>query len=425
MRFQSQRGTHDILPGVRKKDREYEVARWQHAEAVFQELAHLYGYGEVRTPMFEDYELFVRSSGETSDIVSKEMYDFFDKGERHIALKPEGTAPVMRAYLENQLGQPGHTTRLCYQTPAFRYGRPGKGRVRQLHQFGFELIGSSAAAADAEIMQVTVEFFRRIGLRGAKLLLNTIGRHATRATYGDVILRHAACWLKDQDLGQQAQSRKNPLRLLDTKDPSLKDALADVPPLCDYLEPASRDHFEQVKAELTESGVEFVVSQSVVRGLDYYTDTVFEVVGTDLGEDTSLCGGGRYDDLIGDLGGPPTPSVGVGIGIERLLICLAMQGAEPSPRIPAAFVVAATEGARAEVRGLVASLRAEGLSALRDIDGKNLKGQFKQADRSGAPYAVVIGDDELAQGSLTLKDLRSGEQSPVQRDRIADRLREK
>jgi histidyl-tRNA synthetase len=424
MKYQSQRGTHDILPGVRTKDREYEVARWIDAESVFREVCRLYGYGEVRTPMFEDYDLFVRSSGETSDIVSKEMYDFFDKGDRHIALKPEGTAPVMRAYLEHQLGQQGATTRLAYQTHAFRYGRPGKGRVRQLHQFGFELIGSSSAGADFEIIQVTLEFFRRLGLTDLKLMVNSIGRAETRRRYAEVVLRHVEGWMKDKDEAVRAQAEKNPLRLLDTKDPALKAVIADIEPLATYLEDESRRHFAELIALLDEAGILHYVDHSVVRGLDYYTDTVFEVTGPDLGDDLSLCGGGRYDGLIQELGGPATPSVGVGIGIERLLTVMVMRGKEPNFPAPAAFFIAASDDARPEVRALVNHLRAEGIAVMADIDGKPVKQQFKQADRSGAPVAVIVGG-ESDPTLFGLKDLRTTEQTTVQRDELLSRLRQR
>ena len=425
MKYQTPRGTHDILPGIRTKDREYEVARWNHAESVFREVSRLYGYGEVRTPMFEDYDLFVRSSGETSDIVSKEMYDFYDKGERHIALKPEGTAPVMRAYLEHNLGLQGQVTRLCYETPAFRYGRPGKGRVRQLHQFGFELIGSASPEADFEIIQVTLDFYARMGLPGLKLLLNTIGRAETRTRYAEIILGHVHGWLKDQDEAGQAQARKNPLRLLDTKNASLRTALGGLAPLSDFLEDASRLHFDQLIELLDRAGIHHAVETSVVRGLDYYTDTVFEVVSTEMGADLSMCGGGRYDNLIQELGGPPTPSVGVGIGIERMLDTFVMRGIDPPQDQMDAYVVAATDGIVREARALVEELRSQGLSAQADIDGKPVKAQFKQADRSGARYAVVIGSEGQAPGTVTLKDMQTGQNMTVQRTALAARLRER
>lgn len=406
------------------KDREYEVARWIHAESVFRDVCRLYGYGEIRTPMFEDYELFVRSSGETSDIVSKEMYDFYDKGDRHIALKPEGTAPVMRAFLEHQLGQQGSVTRLAYETHAFRYGRPGKGRVRQLHQFGFELIGSSSAGADFEVIQVTLDFFRRLGLGDVSLRVNSIGRAETRRRYAEVVLRHVEAWLKDKDEAARAQAEKNPLRLLDTKDPSLKAVIADIEPLATYLEDDSRRHFAELVSLLDEAKILHFVDHSVVRGLDYYTDTVFEVTGPDLGDDLSLCGGGRYDGLIQELGGPATPSVGVGIGIERLLTVLVMHGHEPELPAPVAFFVAANDDARPEVRALVNQLRAEGIPVMADIDGKAIKQQFKQADRSGAPVAVIVGGEADAD-LFGWKDLRTTEQTTVQRDELLFRLRQR
>ncbi len=413
MPYQRPRGTNDITPAPRPNEPAFEVHKWQHAERTFQGLVEKHGYQEIRTPMFEDIELFIRSSGETSDIVTKEMYDFYDKGERHIALKPEGTAPVMRSYLENKFAAPGLPTRLWYLTHSFRYGRPGKGRYRQLHQLGLELIGSSSPRADAEIITLAYRFFSTMGMTGQKVLLNSIGKPADRILFGAVILQHTADYFESRDPAERAKAEANPLRLLDTKDPDLRTALQGLPSILQHLSDESLAHFEAVKSALDEEVIPYEVSDDVVRGLDYYTDTVFEVVNESLGENLSLAGGGRYDHLIGQIGGPSTPSVGVGIGVERLLLTLESLGiGQPVPPLDA-FLIAATEDAKAPVRQLASSLRDQGFKVLIDLDDKKLGAQFKSADRSGARVALVLGDDELAAGTISVKVLATGDQTSI------------
>jgi histidyl-tRNA synthetase len=414
MRFQAPRGTHDVLP--------FQAPSWVQLESVFREVSRLYGYGEIRTPTFEDTELFTRTSGETSEVVTKQMYTFIDKGDRSLTLKPEGTAPAIRAYLEHQLGATGTVTRLSYVTPFFRYERPQKGRYRQAHQAGLELIGSSSPLADAEIIEITLDFYRRIGLSDLKVLLNCIGRGATRAAYGEALLRFVAPWLAAQALEVQERARKNPLRLLDSKDPDMILMLQEAPPITEFLEDASRRHMEAVVSALQEIGADYEVVPSIVRGLDYYTDTVFEIHSTHLGGQAALCGGGRYDDLVGDVGGPATPAVGVGMGLERALIVLEEVGWQAPVVAPTAYIVAASEGARALVRSLARSLRSQGVAVLFDIDARSMKGQMKAADRAGAKFAVMIGEDEMASQAATLKNLATGEQEPCPFGRLKDRL---
>ena len=414
-KYQAPRGTHDVLPA--------DAPAWQFVERTFGDLAALYGYQEIRTPVFEDTELFVRSSGETSEIVTKQMYEFTDKGGRSVTLKPEETAPAVRAYLEHGLGQPGQVTRLWYLTPIFRYERPQKGRFRQAHQVGLELIGTSSPAADAEIIEVTVEFYKRLGLNGLKVLLNCIGRAGARAKFGEAVLEHINGWLKDQTQEAQEKARKNPLRLLDTKDEDLLKVLKGAPRVLDFLDDDSRAHFEGVKKSLDEADVAYEVRPDIVRGLDYYTDTVFEVQSDALGSQNSLCGGGRYDWLVKELGGPDTPSVGVAMGIERAVMVMQEGGtAVPQSPLPV-FVVSATEGARSAATSAARELRAAGIAALTDIEARPLKHQMKQADRSGARIAVLLGDEEIAQGCATIKDLKTGEQQSVQRSEIVKVLR--
>lgn len=410
MRFQAPRGTHDVLP--------QDSWAWQWVEQTFRSHASLYGYQEIRTPMFEEFELFVRSSGETSDVVSKEMYDFEDKGGRHIALKPENTASSIRAYLEHHLGMATQATRLYYIAPIFRYGRPQKGRLRQHHQLGLELIGVSTPEADAEIIEMTVRFYELLGLKGLKVLLNSIGRDSCRAAYREIVLSHFRGYLESLDDEGRAKALKNPLRLLDLKDPSAQELAQTVPSILDYLEPDSRGRFEQLQALLREATVEFEIAPSIVRGLDYYTDTVFEVQSESLGAQSSLCGGGRYDGLVEQLGGPSTPAVGVGMGIERALMVLETEAAVPDSFVSLTYIVAATDSAREAIRTVARSLRTAGKQVVTDLGTKNMKSQLKDADRLHARKVCIIGDDELATGSAIVRDMVSGDQLLVPLERL-------
>ncbi|MFW5697107.1 MAG: histidine--tRNA ligase [Fimbriimonadaceae bacterium] len=405
-KFAAPRGTADVLPA--------DSHRWHYLETTFRKLAERYGYRELRTPAFEATELFVRSSGETSEVVTKQMYTFTDKGGRSMTLKPEGTAPAVRAYLENNLSQSGQITRLWYPTQIFRYERPQKGRMRQAHQVGIELLGSASADADAEVIQLTVDFYRELGLPEVEVKLNSIGREQTRKNYREALLAHIADWLEKQDEDTKERALKNPMRLLDSKDPNIQEAVQQAPQIQDHLEDESRRHFDTLTSLLKAAGVRFQVDPLIVRGLDYYTDTVFEVQSSALGSQSALCGGGRYDKLVEDLGGPAVPAVGVAMGIERAL--LAMEAAEVQVEAPhpAVFLVSATEAAHDKVRELARDLRTQNVATLYDLDFRGLRNQMKQADRSGANYAVVVGDDELASGKATVKPLRiPGEQESV------------
>lgn len=399
-----------------------EAHRWQALEHAFESLVQAYGYREIRTPAFEDTDLFVRSSGETSEVVSKQMYSFVDKGGRDITLKPEGTAPAMRAFLEHSLGGQGVVTRLYYFTQIFRYERPSKGRYRQAHQTGLELVGSPSPAADAEVIEITVRFYEALGLKDISVDLNSIGREETRARYREALLTYAEPYLADFDSDFQAQARKNPLRLLDSKIDVLKAAMDQAPSILDYLEDTSKAHFEELKKLLGEAGIAFRVTPKTVRGLDYYTDTVFEVVCGSLG-DKALCGGGRYDNLIAQLGGPATPSVGVAMGVERALMAMEAEGLVTDQPGLDAFLVAATESARTTLRGLARDLRAVRVRTGLDLDGKSLRSQMKQADREKARLALILGDDELARGEITLRDLEKGDQVCVALEAAVDAVR--
>lgn len=415
MPFQAPRGTQDVLPS--------QSQNWQWVEHEFMELTKLYGYSEIRTPVFEDTDLFVRSSGETSDIVSKQMYSFKDKGDRDITLKPEGTAPAIRAVIEHNLCPQGTITRLSYITPIYRYERPQKGRLREAHQVGLELIGSPSPAADAEVIQITVEFYQRLGLSNLVVLLNSLGRDECRKRYRQALLDYASDFLATQTEEYRAKAEKNPLRLLDSKDPAVQDVLQNAPSVLEFLEEDSRRDFEELQTLLDATGVQYVVMPSMVRGLDYYTGTVFEVQSSKLGAQSSLCGGGRYDSLVKELGGPPTPSVGVAMGIERALIVLEEEGLLKPPLTPEVYVAYTGEDVQYVAFGVAAGLRANGFATVTDLDGKSLKSQLRQADKSGAKTVLIVGSDELARGEVTLRDLSSGEQRTVPRDRIVQEIR--
>lgn len=414
MGYQAPRGTFDLLPG--------EGHRWSALEQAWFAFTLRFGYREVRTPMFEDIDVFLRSAGETSDIVSKEMYEFVDKGGRRVALKPEGTAPVMRMLIERGKLPQGAPVRCSYATPIFRYGRPGKGRFRQAHQLGLELVGSGSATADAEVVEIAYRFFESLGIQGISIRLNSIGRAECRRQFEAVVLEHMAGYLADATEEIRAKSQKNPLGMLDTKDPEMQAALKGLPPILDYLEPESRDRFEQLQGLLGEAGVPYAVDAGIVRGLDYYTETVFEVTTPKL-EGLSLCGGGRYDHLVEQLDGPATPAVGLGIGIERLFLALEEENplsVEPSLDV---FVVTMGEETSPSARKLAQELRAGGFSAAFDLETKKAGHQLKQATRLGARFAAILGEDEVAAGTVTLRNLSTGEQTSVPRGGVEEWLR--
>lgn len=410
MRFQAPRGTEDVLPA--------QSAVWQHLEAAFRDHTFLYGYREIRTPMFEDRELFLRTSGETSDLVSKEMYDFVDKGGRPMALKPESTAPAMRALVEHSLCPPGTHLRLCYVSSAhFRYDRPQKGRLRQHHQFGVELAGCPDPAADAEVIEVGVRFLERVGLRDLTVKLNSIGREECRQRYREALLAHMEPYLNQAEPEAREKALKNPLRLLDSKDPDVRPFVESAPSILDYLEPESAQRFEALQRLLTEAGIAYEVAPDIVRGLDYYTETVFETQSCDLGAQATVFAGGRYDNLIRDVGGKDTPSVGFGMGVERLILLLEQRGLlPPSPR-SRVFVAYSPEG-RAKAFALVRSLRSQGVPTLLDLEGRSLKSQMRQADKAEVAFVVILGEEELTTGTASVKDLASGDQRMVPMDQV-------
>lgn len=405
MRFQAPKGTQDVLP-----DRS---VLWQWLESNFRENCRLYGYGEIRTPLFEDTELFLRGIGEGTDVVHKEMYTFTDRGGRSITLKPEGTAPAIRAFVEHSLAGSRQITRLYYITPVYRYERPQKGRLREHHQCGVELLGCASPDADAEVIDLTFRFYARLGLGGTSVLLNSLGEAECRARFRDALLSYANSWLADLPAEFRDRVEKNPLRLLDTKDDSIQERLHSAPSILDYLEPESSQHFDALQQRLTALSIPFELSPRLVRGLDYYTKTVFELQTDALGAQNSLCGGGRYDRMVEMIGGQPTPAVGVGIGMERALMLLDALGLQPEVRsVPLVFFVALASD-KNHVAAVVSELRSAGISVETDPEFRSAKSQFRQADKSGATYAVVVGDDEIAGGRATIKQLETGAEAQV------------
>jgi histidyl-tRNA synthetase len=410
--FQAPIGTKDVLPP--------ESARWQHLIATFAAVAARYGYGLVHGPMFEDLAVFQRI-GEGTDIVRKEMYDFRDKGDRHLALRPEGTASVVRAFVQHR---PTTPWKVWYLTPAFRYESPQAGRLRQHHQFGIEAIGPADPDLDVEVIALGHDYITALGLTRFRLLVNTMGTPADRVAYTELLrgwLRERAADLAPED---REKIEGHPLRVLDSKRPRTAEVVASAPRIVEVLDKASLAHFDRVRAGLDALGIAHEVDTTLVRGLDYYTHTLFELCSDAIdAAQSTLVGGGRYDALVEQLGGPATPAIGFGSGLERTLLALDREGLLV-PEAPAldAFVVDVTDGAAA--RDITHELRRAGLHCERAYGGRSMKAQRKAADRSGALLALIVGDQELADGVVTVRHLRGGtEQVSVAREQVVERVR--
>ena len=374
--------THDVYPGAQKF--EDNSARWQLVESTFRAIAHRYAYDEIRTPMFESTDLFKRAVGEGTDIVSKEMYTFEDRGGRSLTLRPEGTAPVLRAYLENSLYARGGVTKLFYIGPNFRYERGQRGRYRQHTQVGLEALGSSDARLDAEIIQLAQTMLRDLGLTRLILAINSVGCPECRPRYREALVAFATPLASQMSEENQRRLAENPLRMLDSKSENDQRLLEGAPQLLDYLCNDCREHFNQLQSYLDRIGVQYEVNPRLVRGFDYYTKTAFEFISSDLGAQSTLCGGGRYDGLVEELGGPPTPGIGFGMGVERVLIAMQSIETESQPELaPSVFIVAMGDEAARQAVTLLSEMRAEGLRADTDFAGGGFKAQLRAADRSG------------------------------------------
>lgn len=423
------RGTRDILPS--------EIYKWYHVEEAFRKICAAYGFGEMRTPMFEYTQLFKRGVGETTDVVQKEMFSVMSgielkkyvasgelKQDQDFTLKPEGTAPVVRAFIENKIYAEPQPTKIFYITPCFRHERPQAGRLRQFHQFGIETFGSYEPSADAEVIALGHYFFKELGVTDLELHINSIGCPKCKPEYGRILREFLGSRLDKLCGTCQDRYQTNPMRILDCKVESCQEAIKGAPYMLDHLCEDCQDHFERTKSYLTVMKVPFTVDPGIVRGLDYYNRTAFEFVTGSIGAQSTVCGGGRYDGLIESVGGPQVPGVGFGLGIERLIMMLESLGIEiPVPAPMDVFIVAL--GEKAFVRGmeLLCTLRSAGLKAEIDHLKRSTKAQFKYADKVGARYSLIIGDDELEKGEAQLKEMATGEQKGVAFDAVVAALK--
>jgi histidyl-tRNA synthetase len=403
-RFQAPKGTYDVVPPM--------SALWQKVKATLAEPAILAGYGYLETPTFEDTALFQRGMGESTDVVNKEMYTFIDKGGRSLTLRPEGTAGVMRAIVENGLDRGQLPVKVYYTGPNFRYEQPQSGRYRQHTQVGVEAVGSEDPALDAEVIWLAADAFRRLGLANMTLQLNSLGCKECRPPYRELLLSFLAGLDLDDETRRRAQI--NPLRVLDDKRPEVQAQVAAAPLMVDHLCAECKTHHDAVRGYLDDLGVVYVDAPKLVRGLDYYVRTTFEFVHNGLGAQSAIGGGGRYDGLLATLGGSDQPGIGFGLGVDRTLLAVQSEGLElVDPARASVFAVPLGEQAKAYVVRLVAQLRRDGISADMSYGDRGLKGAMKAADKSGARFAVVIGERDLDAGVAQLKDLGSGEQQPV------------
>ena len=401
------RGTHDILPG--------EIERWQQAEQVVRDVCARYGYREIRTPVIEREELFAKGTGETTDIVQKEMYAFEDKGGERVTLRPEATPSMVRAFVEHALEQQLPVVKIFSLGPMFRYERPQKGRYRQFHQLDVEVFGVADAALDAEVVEMAAGLVDALGIEDAEVVVNSVGCAECRPAFSRALV--TALGDRQADLCADCRRRAsvNPLRIFDCKVPSCQPIVDALPHATDYLCDACRSHFEATTGLLTALGIDYRVSHRLVRGLDYYTRTTFEILGSRLGAQNALLGGGRYDGLVRRLGGPDRAGIGFAAGMERLV--LAMPDG-PGPRAPDAFIVALGDAARQPAHLLARDLRRAGVTTLIDYGDRSMKAQMRRADRTGARRVLILGDDEIARGEVAVRDMGSGEQTVVARDDI-------
>lgn len=399
MTLQRPKGTIDILPG--------ESEKWQYIEATMRRVFGNYRFSEIRTPIFEHYEVISRSVGDTTDIVTKEMYDFYDKGDRHVTLRPEGTAPVVRSYVENKKFAPEvqKPFKVYYTGPMFRYERPQAGRLREFHQIGVENFGSKNPATDVETIAMAKAFFDDLGVKQIKLVINSLGDADTRASYRTALVAYLETYSEQLSADSKRRLYENPLRVLDSKDKNDIAIVKEAPSILDFLTEASQQHFSDVKVMLDSLGIAYTVDQNMVRGLDYYNDTIFEFMTEVQGKELTICGGGRYDGLVSYFGGPETPGFGFGLGIERLLMILEAQGVPlPSALALDVYVVVLGESVNSAALKLVQSLRQQGYAVERDVLNRKIKQQFKSAEEFGAKAIITLGETEVESGNVTVKN---------------------
>ncbi len=410
------KGTKDVLPSQSYK--------WQYIEKTFRQLCKSYHFKEIRTPIFEHTELFKRSVGDTTDIVEKQMYSFDDYGGRNLTLKPEGTSPVVRAFTESKLFAEVQPSKFYYITPCFRYEKPQSGRLREFHQLGIETFGASNMMADAEVIALAMDFLDELGIENLELRINSIGCPTCRQKYRAALQEFlkpnydAFC---DTCKGRYD---RNPMRILDCKSPSCQELVQGAPKMLDYLCEECEAAFADLKTNLTAMEVPYTVDPGIVRGLDYYTKTAFEIVSSSIGAQGTVCGGGRYDHLVEQIGGPSTPGVGFGLGIERLLLVMESAGiAFPEEETTDVFIAVMGERGKQFGLKLMHDFRKEGILAAMDVVGRNLKGQFKYADRLHAKYTIVIGDNELDKGVVSLKNMQTSEQKEISIEAIRNEIK--
>lgn len=416
MRFQRPKGTADILPG--------ESEKWAYVENIARDLFNNYQYQEIRTPLFENFEVFSRSSGETSDVVTKEMYDFHDKGDRHISLRPEGTAGVVRAYVENKMYGPEYQrpVKLFYMGSMFRYERPQSGRLREFHQIGVEAFGSDEPEVDVEVIAMAMDLLQQFGLTDLRLTINTLGDQETRDDYRQALIDYLEPHFEELSDDSKLRLHKNPLRVLDSKDPQDKVFVKDAPSILDFLSENSQKHFDRVRLLLDTLNIDYEVDATMVRGLDYYNHTIFEIMtqAKTLGDGyTTICAGGRYNGLVKELGGPEVSGVGFGLGVERLLLLLEAQGVYmPSLNTLTAYIVGIGEETSPATMKMVQSLRQQDISAERDYLNRKPKAQFKSANKNNAQFTITIGESEMQNQTANVKSMVTGEEVSVPQSEI-------
>jgi histidyl-tRNA synthetase len=399
MKLQRPKGTVDILPG--------ESEKWQFVETTMRRVFATYRFSEIRTPLFEHYEVISRSVGDTTDIVTKEMYDFYDKGDRHVTLRPEGTAPVVRSYVENKKFAPEvqKPFKVYYTGSMFRYERPQAGRLREFHQIGVENFGSKNPATDVETIAMAKAFFDQVGVKNIKLVINSLGDSETRERYREALIGYLEQHLDSLSVDSKRRLHENPLRVLDSKDKQDIAIVKDAPSILDFLTDASQQHLTDVKAMLESLNIAYTVDQNMVRGLDYYNDTIFEFMTEIKGKELTICGGGRYDSLVSYFGGPETPGFGFGIGVDRLLLVLEEQGASlPAAQPLDVYVVVLGASANVAALKLVQSLRDQGYAVERDVLNRKIKQQFKSAEEFGAKVIITLGESEVETGEIVVKN---------------------
>ena len=409
--IQVSRGTRDILPT--------EVSYWQFMEATARDIFDRAGASEIRTPIFEQTELFLRGIGEATDVVGKEMYSFNDRGDRGLTLRPEGTAGVVRSFIENSLYAQGDVQRLWYVGPMFRYERPQSGRQRQFHQLGLEVLGSGDPRADVEAIAIATDILKAIGLKDLTFDLNSIGDKDDRTQFREALIAYLTPYKADLDPDSQDRLTRNPLRILDSKNKDTQRILHDAPSILDHLSDASKARFDRVQQLLADLSIPFQINSKLVRGLDYYSHTVFEIQSADLGAQATVCAGGRYDGLVTELGGPETAAIGWAMGFERLVILLQKLGNSATASRVDFYVVSRGVAAEGQALRIVQQLRQAGFKAELDLSGSAFGKQFKRADRSAAAACLILGDAEAEKGTMRLKWLASGEQSELVQTELA------